>query len=239
MLRVHPSSLDQQWSIEQRFWGATSTCRDAWLPCSPGECIVVNFGASPFAFKLDAMLEEEREQQEAAVQRCALLSVCLSWHLQASWDRGLWGQTPSAQIDFCQDGHGISRIVKNSSLSIRQSCQRAKSVICYDVWDTDHRALDTLVQHTDTCRGDPSAGARIPAALWLRWHAARLWLCSGYHRRCTAAGLIQVGTVLGPCSCAWCKQADACLLCCKIKCRMGRWAEALMYQCPSTGWQIW
>ncbi|BDA46674.1 Ran-binding protein 10 [Coccomyxa sp. Obi] len=35
---------------------------------SPGECIVVNFGASPFAFKLDAMLEEEREQQEAAVQ---------------------------------------------------------------------------------------------------------------------------------------------------------------------------
>ncbi|EIE19632.1 SPRY-domain-containing protein [Coccomyxa subellipsoidea C-169] len=40
---------------------------------SPGECIAVNFGASPFAFNLEAMLQEEREQEEAAswVLHCA------------------------------------------------------------------------------------------------------------------------------------------------------------------------
>ena len=39
------------------------------LLCSPGECIAVNFGASPFTFNLEAMLLEEREGEEAAVQR--------------------------------------------------------------------------------------------------------------------------------------------------------------------------
>lgn len=37
--------------------------------CSHGECVTLNFGATRFAFNLDAMLQEESEQQEAEVQR--------------------------------------------------------------------------------------------------------------------------------------------------------------------------
>ena len=41
---------------------------------SRGACISANFGAQPFRFALDDMLAEERAQQEAAVQQCALPS---------------------------------------------------------------------------------------------------------------------------------------------------------------------
>lgn len=38
---------------------------------SKNEQVSVNFGAEPFRFDLAAMVQEEAEQQAAAVQRCA------------------------------------------------------------------------------------------------------------------------------------------------------------------------
>ena len=37
--------------------------------CSLGECVSVNFGQQPFRFSVEAMIQEEAEQQNAAVQR--------------------------------------------------------------------------------------------------------------------------------------------------------------------------
>ena len=37
--------------------------------CSRSEQVEVNFGQKPFAFDLDALVQEERRKREAAVQR--------------------------------------------------------------------------------------------------------------------------------------------------------------------------
>ena len=37
--------------------------------CSTGECVSVNFGQHPFKFSVEAMIQEEDERQDAAVQR--------------------------------------------------------------------------------------------------------------------------------------------------------------------------
>ena len=36
---------------------------------SLGECVSVNFGQHPFKFSVEAMIQEEAEKQDAAVQR--------------------------------------------------------------------------------------------------------------------------------------------------------------------------
>ena len=36
---------------------------------SMGECVSVNFGQHPFRFSVEVMIQEEAEQQDAAVQR--------------------------------------------------------------------------------------------------------------------------------------------------------------------------
>ena len=43
--------------------------RQALPVCSTGECVSVNFGQHPFRFSVEAMIQEEAEQQDAAVQR--------------------------------------------------------------------------------------------------------------------------------------------------------------------------
>ena len=42
---------------------------------SKNEQVSVNFGAEPFRFDLAAMVQEEAEQQAAAVQRCAYMCL--------------------------------------------------------------------------------------------------------------------------------------------------------------------
>ena len=37
--------------------------------CSLGECASVNFGQHPFKFSVEAMIQEEEERHNAAVQR--------------------------------------------------------------------------------------------------------------------------------------------------------------------------
>lgn len=44
---------------------------------SHNEKVTVNFGAEPFRFDLAAMVQEEAEQQAAAVQRCNKPPRCL------------------------------------------------------------------------------------------------------------------------------------------------------------------
>ena len=58
-------------------WSApyfSSGDRRALPVCSTGECVSVNFGQHPFRFSVEAMIQEEAEQQDAAVQRWPLLA---------------------------------------------------------------------------------------------------------------------------------------------------------------------
>ena len=57
----------QSWKLLEQFssWSATQLL----CICSRSEQVEVNFGQKPFAFDLDALVQEERSKREAAVQR--------------------------------------------------------------------------------------------------------------------------------------------------------------------------
>ena len=56
-----------------RIWPAVTAQAQGAKPflcmCSLGECVSVNFGQHPFKFSMEAMIQEEDDRQDAAVQR--------------------------------------------------------------------------------------------------------------------------------------------------------------------------